>query len=293
MPFKVLFDSLVNTNSLQSCDGIYIIHGDELSDGRVASVSIFLNGYGYKPCFLNASHLLPSSIPLKDSDHVSKATYYRLYCHRLVPDHVSSAVYIDVDTFACGSIDKLFSLELKSPIAATDHCSPVDQLRLWGVVGGLYFQAGVLVIDLQYWRKSNMEVVFNAIITNSKDKILWWDQDVLNLAFANNWQRIPLTFNANQHLFACLELDPPQNIHLDCVFKDIKLIHFDGPNKPWANGLNRPFANLWLDAYEALFNSPYHFEELKKVPPVLHWKMKVKLYVHSILVKLHLRESSN
>ena len=145
--------------------------------------------------WIDVSNKLRSLSNLRKGSHVSKLTYARLYISSLLPENVSSVLYLDSDTLVLRGISYLKNLYLQKPIAAVDHCDPFNQLRLWGASGGLYFQADVLKINLTHLRENGAEKLFKQILIKEPDKILWWDQDVLNIAYQNNWQRIPITYN--------------------------------------------------------------------------------------------------
>ena len=225
LPLKVLWRSLHTTESVPANTPIFILHESALSEESIADLADFIGKSGFDCSFIDTSHLLPTDLPISESDHVSRATFYRLYIANLLPESVSSVVYLDPDAVVMRSVAELFELELEYPIAAVDALTPLDALRVWGDCGGSYFSAGVLLIDVCKWRDENFEMLFNDILANERARIQWWDQCVLNIAFEDNWQRLPVWFNVSR--------DVRKQVRAEIVDAKCKFLHFDGGYKPW------------------------------------------------------------
>lgn len=249
MPFQVFFHSLEATSSIPAGTPIFILHTDSLGPSSIDVLRAFLAFYGRSASFLDATALIPTNLPIRDGDHVSPATYYRLFIAEILPPEIDQAVYLDADMLALGSIAPLFNMTIEGHIAAADHCSPRDAILLWGPKVGTYFQAGVLVIPLQVWRQERLVDQFLEVIATQQSRIQWWDQDVLNIALHERWQRLPVWFNVCESVRLCI---PQAQIDQNGL-----LIHFDGHRKPW-NVLNSsPFTTHWDSCYAAAFGAPF------------------------------------
>jgi lipopolysaccharide biosynthesis glycosyltransferase len=248
MPFKVLWNSLMKTESIPAETPIFILHEDALSGDSICDLTAFFAKYHRGCVFLNAQEFVPGDVPL--SHHISKATYYRLFIASILPDTISSVVYLDSDAVVVRSVRGLFELNLTQPIAAADHFSPGNAFRLWGDQSGTYFQAGVLVIDLNAWRSLGYEEVFGSILRNESARILWWDQDVLNIAFRDQWQRLPVWFNVCNQVRT--ELDA------ETILSHARFVHLDGSVKPWKFCVGGSHASQWYEAYKQCFGHPFN-----------------------------------
>jgi lipopolysaccharide biosynthesis glycosyltransferase len=238
LQLKVLWHSLYQTSSIPKALPIYILHESTLSQVSIEDLKDFFSVFHYAPVFLDIEQQVPSDLPISESDHVTRATFYRLYLPSILPQEVNSVVYLDVDTLAIDSIRALFTSSLgDSLLGAVDHFSPHEELRLWGDVGGTYFNAGVLLINLQMWRHANVETIFQEILRSQLSRLRWWDQDVLNIAFKDQWQRIPMWFNSH---FSVLQL-----AGLSSIKSNAKLIHYTGATKPWNNQSPHQVELLW------------------------------------------------
>lgn len=137
--------------------------------------------------------------------HFSIVTYYRLFIASLFPQY-DKIVYLDCDLVVLGDISKLYSIELGDNIlgAVSDqYVCNTREFRLYaekaiGVNPDTYFNAGVLVISLEQFRKNDIENKFVKLITEHDFDLLDPDQAYLNyLCFGkthilpNGWNKAP------------------------------------------------------------------------------------------------------
>ncbi|WP_071777958.1 glycosyltransferase family 8 protein [Synechococcus sp. CB0205] len=249
MPFQVFFHSLEITESIPHGIPIFILHTKSLGDEQINLVGQFLARYQRKATFLDMSDLLPADLPLKESDHVSIASFYRLFIADILPESLDYAVYLDSDMLALRSASSLFREPIHELIGAVDHCSPENGLRIWGPCSGSYFQAGVLIVPLAKWRDLNMSNRFLRVMKNHRDRIKWWDQDILNIAIQDEWQRLPVWYNLCDHTRRFLAVEE--------ILDNAVIIHLDGARKPWNSRHPRSFLEHWDKAYLEVFGQPF------------------------------------
>jgi lipopolysaccharide biosynthesis glycosyltransferase len=249
LPLLVLMRSLHSTDSVPHGLPVYILHGASLSPATMAVLDDCLHGFGHPTRFIDVSQVVPADLPIRPGDHVTPETFFRLYSTGLLPPDLDQAVYLDADLLAIREVRALFSATLTHPVAAVDHLSPADQLRVHGPGSGTYFQAGVLLLDLHRWRSMGIEARFREILKRDRDRIRWWDQDVLNIALENDWQRLPVWYNVTG---AVLHHVPP-----DQVAANARLIHFAGSAKPWTSNHPHPYRDAWDEAYRLAFGAVY------------------------------------
>jgi len=255
VPFKVFFHSLIVTNSIPESTPIFILHTSALSSYSIEDLRRFLSLYGRNASFKDASSLVPLDLPLREGAYISQATYYRLFIAEILPYDVTHVVYLDCDMIAINSVRELFEFNYTTPIAAVDQLSPRQSVRLWGDVGGLYFQAGVILASLKYWRDNNVSSLFISIVKEHRERLFCDDQDVLNIAFKNNWTPLSIGFNIEEGAIKSL----PHQWILD----NIKIAHFSGPSKPWNSYSDSPFVDYWDQAYKDVFGFPINRTEFK------------------------------
>ncbi|WP_411875744.1 glycosyltransferase family 8 protein [Vulcanococcus limneticus] len=266
MPFQVFFHSLENTNSIPTTASLFILHTAALSSTSIGRLEAFLGRYGRSASFVDATSLIPVDLPIRPGDHVSPATFYRLWIAEILPAEIEQAVYLDADMLALRSIAPLFNEPVQGLVAAADHCSPTNEIRLWGERGGTYFQAGVLVIPLQIWREQEILQRFLEVMANQQERIQWWDQDVLNIALRDHWQRLSIWCNVCEAVH--------QALPLPLIETQAALIHYSGSSKPWNAYNPSPFTANWDQAYEAVFRHPFNREALRPPRPPLPTRLK-------------------
>jgi lipopolysaccharide biosynthesis glycosyltransferase len=253
MPFKVLWHSMMKTESIPDEVPVFILHAETLSPHSIRNVSEFLKKYGRAAAFKDTRSFVPDDILL--SHHISKASYYRLFAASTLPEEITSMVYLDIDAVVIRSIRELFDLKLTRPLAAADHMIPRAAFRLWGDLGGNYFQAGVLLADLGHWRTNQLEDKFKKILAEERDRIIWWDQDVLNIAFENNWQRLPVWYNLSGHA--------RKEITEVASRENGRFLHYTGISKPWNSFSKDWLAEHWYALYLETFGKKFDTKSIQ------------------------------
>ena len=157
-------------------------------------------------------------------DYYSKATYYRLFIADLFPQY-SKALYLDCDIVVLGDISKLYNHDLKDNLvgAVPDGAVQITEEFIQYVNKGLgikeenYFNAGVLLMNLDEFRKENIEGKFVDLLNKYSFKIAQ-DQDYLNVLTKNKVSYIDDSWNVM-----------PLGNHV----KPVNLIHYNLSFKPW------------------------------------------------------------
>lgn len=130
---------------------------------------------------------------------LTKAAYYRILLASIMPD-VDKVLYLDVDIVVIRNIRELLDTDLENyPLAAV--ADPYQE----GVVKGNriqlglgardpYFNSGVMLINLDYWRKNDSEKYLLAFARRDRH-VYFHDQDALNFLFRNNWKELSPRYN--------------------------------------------------------------------------------------------------
>lgn len=151
------------------------------------------------------------------------ANYSRFLMPDMLPD-VKRALYLDTDILVYADIAELYNYDMEGFIlgAVTDSYVLADANINKGVESYIdkkhvYFNAGILLIDCDKWRKQN---IYNKIVESDNeifDKKLFNSQDPVNKCFENNYCILPHKFN----WFGML---PDE----DGIIKDVAIRHFTG-----------------------------------------------------------------
>jgi lipopolysaccharide biosynthesis glycosyltransferase len=162
------------------------------------------------------------------SDHISVATYFRLYIPLIIKE--DTVLFIDSDTLLTGSMEQ-FTFNLNDSYAnVVNHSLSSSQLSYNSKLNSnYYFNAGVIFFNLKKIKQKNSFEMVDDIIRN--EVIQFWDQDILNLIFKNNVNYLDEKFNYFETQ-KCNKLPT--------------LIHFTGSLKPWHIFSNHPYKYNYL-----------------------------------------------
>ncbi len=141
---------------------------------------------------------------------ITKATYFRLLLHRLLPD-VDKIIYSDVDVLFKGNLLEVWEQELgdnllgvvKGPIVNRtenfkEYVERFDYFKryLW-TARGTYFNAGFLLMNLEGIRRENLEERW---IQMTRKNYNFQDQDILNITCSGRVTFLPPKFNVLIHV---------------------------------------------------------------------------------------------
>lgn len=164
--------------------------------------------------------------------HFSKAMYSRLLIPELKPT-IHRAIYTDVDVIFSGDLKTLFEENLDGfPIGAVweDHMenngNNAEHLNRLGInKEHKYFSSGLLLIDMDQWRKDNYtEKLLNAE-SKLRPVLKYPDQDLLNFCFACNYKQLNERY--------CVTAPRARKHYKNGELKDCVIRHFEGGKKPW------------------------------------------------------------
>ncbi len=162
---------------------------------------------------------------LHTRDYFSQSTYYRLFIPELFPD-LKKCLYLDSDLTVLGDVSELYDTDMGNALvgAVTDSfVIGVPELREYvcrrlGVTSAeQYFNAGVLLMDLENMRKMQFERVFLALLEAVTFRVAQ-DQDYLNVICHDRVCYLDAEWNTM-----------PRGAKVDTP----KLIHFNVDSKPW------------------------------------------------------------
>ena len=137
-----------------------------------------------------------STAPLQH--HLTTATYFRLLVGKALPTDVRRVLYLDSDTVVNQPIDALVDADLGGRLLAAveNHSEPRQNRMRLGLPDDVsYFNAGVLLIDLEKWRRIGADDQLFAFIKANPERLDWADQDALNSLFHRDWAPFGQEFN--------------------------------------------------------------------------------------------------
>ena len=273
MPLQVAISSLLENKFPETNYDIYVLYSDDYASGDRMDLCKIAEKYdGVKINFIPMGSAYKNMVI---SFHtMTKATFYRLSIHRLLPDSYTHCIYCDSDTVIHCDLSSLFWIDLQEYYLA-GAVDPViryaGKRQLFEDFDG-YINAGVLVINLKKWREIVIEDLFGKYIGC---KLKYHDQDILNLVCKG---RILLLEKDKYVVSGVLNRRK---------YKEVKpaIIHYCGLIKPWDIAVLNPFFALWVQyakrasidvcglALEEKRKTLNGFIEEKKMQSVIVWGM--------------------
>lgn len=156
------------------------------------------------------------------SHRISLATFYRCMLPSLLPSQLSKAIYLDSDILVLDSIKEIWNTDLNNiAIAGIEEARSKEDKhcdRLGYAPSYRYINAGVLLINLDYWRKYNIEEKCRQYYAKNIDRMLYNDQDLLNALLYDKKAVIPTRYimckmlstgNSIKETVYLLNINPP------------------------------------------------------------------------------------
>lgn len=220
--------------------------GKEYLKGIVSKYGKQLHFY---PIHNDLLDILPAGKPGQPM-HISTAAYYRLFLASILPESVDKVIYLDCDLIVEGSLKPMWETDMSGcPIAAVtdmDAASLERYRRLRYPVRYGYFNSGVLLINLKYWREHDCQKAFEDFIHKHLDRIVYHDQDVLNCVFQTDKKELPIRFNLQEAgLYTRVNLSWEYDDQLEEAIRKPVIVHYTTGQKPWNAGCTHPWKGLW------------------------------------------------
>ena len=133
------------------------------------------------------------------SHRISLATFYRCMLPSLLPSQLSKAIYLDSDILVLDSIKEIWNTDLNNiAIAGIEEARSKEDKhcdRLGYAPSYRYINAGVLLINLDYWREHKVDKQCVKYFQTYPERILFNDQDLLNVVLHKDKVFVPLKWN--------------------------------------------------------------------------------------------------
>lgn len=207
--------------------------------------------------------VLLAAASLHPNHHVSLAGYNRFFISQILDYHIDRVIYFDCDVVICDSLKELWNVDVGNYAigCVESHSVIVDQNKYNCEQAKLdfhkdwYFNSGVMLINLSYWRDHNlMECCIECIKLYPELSAKLCDQNILNYVMRNCKKRISPKFNVQNLYFseACIA----RNLNwTSAAIKNRIVIHYLSNIKPWHKECDHPLKEVWLMYLE---KSPWH-----------------------------------
>lgn len=214
----VVIASILSNASNKDVLSIYILDGG-ISEERKQEILSLKEIKNCKIQFVNVdSNLFDDYRQIKTHSYITIPAYYRLKLASLLPD-ISKIIYFDCDIIVRAGLSKLFNEDISGYALAGVRDTKKKQLKL----NPNYINSGVLLLNLDYWRKENVEEKLLNFTKENIDNIKTGDQEILNKCLAGKIKVVEDEWNVQSSNFT----------NRSSYTNNPKVIHFVAKNKPW------------------------------------------------------------
>ncbi|MCJ2136762.1 glycosyltransferase family 8 protein [Methylobacterium sp. J-026] len=211
--FHLLSDG-VHSSDIVKCRTIAREHGNDFSSYEISSKLTNL----------------PKA--LRMANHLSRAAYSRLLFADLLPTSVHRIIYLDCDVVCRRDLTELWELGAGVDVLGAVRDPWLDpDTKLKSSLGlspdQIYFNSGVLLINVDAWRAENTEARLCDFVSSRPD-IKHADQDTLNAVLSARLTEVPEKWN--------MMIDHPRREDEGHLRDHAAILHYVGGFKPWHLG---------------------------------------------------------
>ncbi|RYZ28517.1 MAG: glycosyltransferase family 8 protein [Chitinophagaceae bacterium] len=306
MPLAVtLFSALANLESPLAID-LYIIDGGISVHNKIRiTKAIEQSGKEFR------LHWVPFDLTemtsVRQTKYISKATYLRILVPDLLPRKVTKVIYLDCDLIVEANLMHLWQIDMeeKAAMGVQDFSFPyVSSPSAVCNFSSLnlpphtpYCNAGVLVINLSYWREHDFVRRIFDYLNEKGNALKHNDQEGINVVIGGNWHLLDPRWNVTLSSINCFgkELnaaDNTINFYKDQFRSNPFVIHFTSRHKPWHTGsgnkealnsfyYDQPYFNrFFFYLRKSRWFNPFRFQfwlQRRKAVLALEYKLPRKL----------------
>lgn len=239
MPTGVMMQSVCVNNP--DVDIVFhVIVGNGVTDSDKKDLESITKPFGGKSVlFYMPNHRIQQmSFPKGIENHITKAAFYRLFIAELLPQKIEKVLYLDGDVIVRHSLLPLWNTDInRFAIAATpDMWSGMNEYytRLHYSPDLGYFNSGVLLINLKFWREEMLLESFVSYMLANPEKIRYHDQDVLNVLLKEKKLELPVTYNFQNGFLITEPLYDVNKLakEIKNAINDPVIVHYTA-DKPW------------------------------------------------------------
>lgn len=195
---------------------------------------------------------------------ISLSSYGRLFIGSMLPADVSRCLYLDCDMIICGRIDELWNCDMGgyTVSAVQDTVNRETKESVGLLASEKYFNAGLLLIDLEKWRNIGAEQACLGFIAQRDGSVTHHDQGVLNGIFHQDILFLPLKYNV-MTIHYIMSRDrimdyfrEESQFYSESEIKGAKehpvILHYTPSftSRPWIKTCRHPLKKLYWDALE-------------------------------------------
>ena len=201
--------------------------------------------------------------------HVTEATFYRLFLLKYIPENIKNIIYLDGDVYCISDpleqikkeFQNLKSSGLEAGFSVETNRNDINQnsFKRLKLKGDFYFNAGVMLMDVEKAKKNNFSKKVLDILSQIKEDAIFWDQDILNKYYDDKFLKISENLNYKVNYFE-------KNYTEILKQNNISLVHYSGKFKPWhVRGVAHSSSFIFQDMFNEVYDKKYYISNSRKI----------------------------
>lgn len=257
-PFYVLITSVFQNNRCSSFHIHTIITG--IADKEKEDIRRYVQQHNSTVSFYSVDAVVVAGLAKPKHSFYTSAIYYRLFFPEFLPATVTKLMYLDTDIVVIGNLAELYATELGNyPAGAVAEVNATKNRPDLGIHEvGVYFNSGVMLMNIPEWKRQKVSERAMQYIHDFPEKIIFPDQDALNVVLMHNYVKLNAKFNV-------IPYDIPRFLprrKYQKFLQDKVVIHYTlKDHKPWSITSLSKFRYLY---HNYLHQSPRAFEKKYK-----------------------------
>lgn len=239
MPCLALITSIFENNRAYECK-VYLLT-DGLKEENVAKFNQMANIYKQQVIIKTVPQELYSGLPFYE--RYTFATYNRFVIAELIEE--SKVLYLDADMIVRKDLGEMWNENLEGYACGVVEDQRSDDIFMYNrnKIETPYFNAGMLLINLNYWRQYNVGGSMAQYLKDHLGTCIYPDQDAANKTLSGKVRYLDFQYNFQEDWFQ------PQNqwqIHfskwpgIEIAQKDPAIVHYCRGLKPWFKECSHP-----------------------------------------------------
>lgn len=232
---------------------VHVIADGLAEDGKTVITDIVSGRYGRRVSFYFPGKEILKECRVADGSYISLTTYYRIFLGRILPEEVKKVLYLDCDIIVNGSVKELWDTDISDvSLGCVEDmfCAlPGNYERLHYSPEFSYFNAGVLLINLERLRRADFDAAAVDYLGKHVMEFTMYDQDLLNAMLHADKRLLPFRWNVQDGFLRRRRTERVWGDSLKLLEKELDhtvIIHYTGSKKPWHYKSQHPWRHLYF-----------------------------------------------
>ena len=250
--FTMLTINSILKNNTSDSDYMFYVVENDFTDKHKAQMQKYIEERGQKVTFINVdTNKLDKGEDFFNNrqwlGRLTSISLARILLPELLPKDVKRVLYLDADILVLGDLLPLYNTRLNGKVAAMASDGMLPQYTFYKFKPP-YYNSGVIVMDLNLWRKYGLSRQLLTYLHDNIDKFTpngdyrtyfnFPDQDLINYCLKGRVKLLSEDYNYKN-----------SGVQLS---EDIVIMHYIGEDKPWVafDRAKEPYFDLYYKYWD-------------------------------------------